>query len=160
MMSDDTPGIHVDSDWKAQAAAERERLQRLDEEHAKSAPAAAFPPADFRSIVGLLATQALSGLGAYGDPKTGRVVVDLEQSQFAIDLLAVLESKTKGNLSTEEHTELTSIVAELRSRFVQISKMVAAQHGAAAASPAATASGTPSTAVPPQTPKSKLIIPG
>ncbi len=158
-MANETPNIHVDSDWKAQAEAERERLQKLDAAHAKGQPAAAaFPPADLRSLVGLLATQALGGLGAYGDPKTNRVMVDLDQAQFAIDLLAVLEAKTKGNLSTEEAAELTAILAELRSRFVQISKLVAAQHaeagGRIAPTPSAAAEASPASPT-----KPKLIIP-
>ncbi|MSR28121.1 MAG: DUF1844 domain-containing protein [Phycisphaerales bacterium] len=158
----DGPSIHVDSDWKAQAEAERQRLEKLDQAHAQSSPASeALPPADFRSIVGLLATQALGGLGAYGDPETKRVVVDLAQAQFAIDLLGVLEGKTKGNLSTEESAELGAILAELRSRFVHFSKLVASQ-GAATAS-ASTPPGAPAGAAShgrPDPAKPKIIIPG
>jgi hypothetical protein len=67
------------------------------------------------------------GLGAVGDPKTGRVVIDLVTSRFSIDLLGVLEEKTKGNISEEEAKELTQTLAELRARFVQISNLVAQQ---------------------------------
>ena len=114
--------LHVDSDWKAQAEAEREKLRKIDVERetAKADESAdKLPPADFRSIVGLLATQALGGLGAYGDPDTRRVVVDLPAAQFAIDLLGVLAEKTKGNLAEEESKELIAILTELRSRFVR-----------------------------------------
>jgi len=67
------------------------------------------------------------GLGALGDQKTGRVVIDLGTARFAIDLLGVLEEKTKGNISDEEALELTQTLAELRARFVQISNLVAQQ---------------------------------
>lgn len=153
--------LHVDSDWKAQAEAEREKLRKLDSERAATAEAeqaTALPPADFRSIVGLLATQALGGLGAYGDPETRRIVVDLPAAQFAIDLLGVLAEKTKGNLSTAETTELTSILAELRSRFVQIAQLVAAQQAQGGAVPLA--ANPASSARPETSAKSKLIIPG
>ncbi|MSR43857.1 MAG: DUF1844 domain-containing protein [Phycisphaerales bacterium] len=154
--------IHVDSDWKAQAEAEREKLRKIDADRASATPENShekLPPADFRSIVGLLATQALSGLGAYGDPATGRVVVDLPGAQFAIDLLGVLVEKTKGNLSDEENKELTAILAELRSRFVQLTQMVAAQtaRGGPASIAAPTATNTAGKDAPQ---KSKIIFPG
>jgi hypothetical protein len=66
------------------------------------------------------------------DPKTGRMVIDLGTSRFAIDLLGVLEEKVKGNISDEEATELNQTLAELRARFVQISNLVA-QHSIAEA---------------------------
>jgi hypothetical protein len=75
------------------------------------------------------------GLGAMADPQTGRVVIDLEGAQFSIDVLDVLEQKTKGNLSKEEADELKQILAELRSRYVQISQLVAKQMAAQAMAP-------------------------
>jgi hypothetical protein len=69
----------------------------------------------------------MMGLGAYGDPQTGRVVIDLVGAQFAIDLLGVVEEKTRGNLDPEEAKELGEVLAHLQSRFVQIAKLVAAQ---------------------------------
>ena len=155
--SSDRPGLHVDSDWKAQAEAERTRLEKLDKAHADSHPdAEPLPPADFRTIVGMLATQALGGLGAYGDPDTKRVVVDLATAQFAIDLIVVLEAKTKGNLTEDESKELTAIINELRSRFVHFAQMVATQSAAGTAkiapSPGATSASNPG--------KPKIIVPG
>jgi len=156
------PKLHVDSDWKAQAEAEREKLKKIDSERSEKAGSDSqeLPPADFRTIVGMLATQALGGLGAYGDPQTRRVVVDLPAAQFAIDLLGVLDAKTRGNLTAEESKELTGILAELRARFVQFAQMVAAQAakggstqpsiGSAASQPAGAAAAPP---------KSKIIFP-
>ncbi len=153
--------LHVDSDWKAQAEAEREKLRKIDVERATSAADETtdkLPPADFRSIVGLLATQALGGLGAYGDPETRRIVVDLPAAQFAIDLLGVLAEKTRGNLAPEEEKELTSILAELRSRFVHFAQLVAAQ--AAQGGPSTLTAQPPTTSRTESAPKSKIIFPG
>jgi hypothetical protein len=131
-MSDETPRLHIDSDWKAQAQAEKDRLAA--KEAAREAQAASgqpaegeLPPADFRTLVASLASQAMMGLGAYGDPQTGRVVIDVVGAQFAIDLLGVLEEKTKGNLTEDEAAELRDVLARLRARFVQIARLVAAQ---------------------------------
>ncbi len=134
MSQDETaPKLQIDSDWKAEAEAEKERL--AEQEQAKEASGdrtqpGQLPKADFKSLMGVLASQAIMGLGAVGDPKSGRVVIDLDGARFSIDLLGVLEEKTKNNLSDEEATELKQVVTELQARFVQIAQLVA-QQGAA-----------------------------
>ncbi len=141
-MTNDSPQLHIDSDWKAQAEAERDRLAKAEESKAAQdgeGGHGALPPADMRSLVGMIATQALAGLGMYGDRDSGKVVVDFEGAKFAIDLLGVLEEKTKGNLAEDEAAELKQVLAELRSRFVQLLQAVAQQQsqagGAASAKP-------------------------
>lgn len=133
----DGPKLHIDSDWKAQAEAEKARLAEAEAKAAEKAGDAAggdargeLPTPDFRGLVGMLASQAIMGLGAMQDPKTGRVVVDLEGSRFAIDLLGMLEEKTKGNLEKDESEELSQMLGELRSRYVQLTKLVASQMAA------------------------------
>ena len=163
-MSEETPKIHIDSDWKAQAEAERERLAKIEGERAadgRRGGPESMPPADFRSLVGVLASQALSGLGMYGDPDTKRIVVDLPASRFAIDLLGVLEEKTKGNLGAEEAAELKEVLAELRARFVHFARMMAEQQArggaAGAVPPAAPAAAAPSAAPAPGA--SRIVMP-
>jgi hypothetical protein len=129
-MTDEEPKIQIDSDWKAEAQAEKERLAEKEQAQAEREPdhrPGELPQPDFRALVGTLASQAIMGLGAVADPKTGRVVIDLVTSRFSIDLLGVLEEKTRGNISEEEAKELTQTLAELRARFVQISNLVAQQ---------------------------------
>ncbi len=116
-MSQEEPRFQIDRDWKAEAQAESEPAPRPGE----------LPQPDFRALVGTLASQAIMGLGALGDSKTGRMVIDLGTARFSIDLLGVLEDKTKGNISEEEAKELSQTLAELRARFVHISNLVAQQ---------------------------------
>ena len=126
-MPDDAPKLHIDADWKEQAQAEKEKLsQKIDDSPRQPGPDE-FPPADMRALVGSLASQALMGLGAYADPQTGRAMIDLMGSRFAIDLLGVLEEKTKGNLTPEDASELKEVLSELRQRFVQIASMIQQQ---------------------------------
>ena len=128
MSTDDAPKIHVDADWKAEAQAERARLAEAEDKHtAKQDASKGLPPADFKGLVGLLASQAIMGLGAVPDQSGKGVMIDLEGAKFAIDLLAVLEEKTRGNLEEEEATELSTVVSELRARFVQITQLLAEQ---------------------------------
>lgn len=131
---DSAPKLQIDSDWKAQAQAEKAQLEQQEKAREQKAvedtqQPGKLPQADFKSLMGVLASQAIMGLGAVNDPKTGRVVIDLDGARFSIDLLGVLEEKTKGNLTDEQAKEITQILAELRSRFVQITQLVAQQAG-------------------------------
>ena len=129
MTADDTPKIHVDADWKAEAQAEKERLAEAEAATGEQ-PATGrgeLPPADFKGLVGLLASQAIMGLGAMPDKSGKGVMIDLDGAKFAIDLLAMIEEKTTGNLDDEESKELNAVLVELRSRFVQITQMLAQQ---------------------------------
>ena len=145
-MSQDEPKIQIDTDWKAEAQAEKTRLAEEAETAADSPEGGQpgkMPPADFQTLVGALASQAVMSLGAVRDPKSGGVVIDLPGARFAIDLLGVVEAKTKGNLEPDEEKAITQALSELRDRFVQISQAVAAQQIA----DVQTATGTPSPTV-------------
>jgi hypothetical protein len=128
------PKLVVDSDWKSQAQAERERLAEAEKKAAANKPAGGvgggrgsreLPPADFDTLVGTMLTQALMYLGGFPDPQTGRAIVSLEHAKFHIDLLDVLAQKVKGNLTKEEEENLTGALHELRARFVEIAQAVA-----------------------------------
>lgn len=131
------PKIIVDSDWKNQAQAEKDRLaegesKRGAETAAKAGAAGEgapgeLPPADFPSLVGMLVTQALMYLGGVADRRTGQAVFDPDMSRFYIDLLAVVEEKTRGNLNEAESRDLIGAVHELRSRYVELVQAVARQ---------------------------------
>jgi len=121
------PNIEIDSDWKAEAQAEKEKLAQAEQKVEERAEARKVPEADFRGLLGALASQALMGLGMHQDPSGKGVMIDLEGSKFVIDLIGVVEEKTKGNLSEEEETELKQLHSELQNRFVQIAQLVAAQ---------------------------------
>ena len=149
---DQSPKLHIDSDWKAEAQAEKERLATEEKARAEKADPGAggpqeLPEANFRTLMSVLASQALMGLGTMKDPQTGGVMVDLDGSRFSIDLLAVLEEKTKGNLEEDEAKELTHLVSELRSRFVQVTQLVSQSDAAPGAGGALSPEG-PAGAVP------------
>lgn len=120
------PKLHIDSDWKAEVEREREKLVEQDKKAAEQTGPAGqqMPPADFRTLMSTLVTPALLYLGGIPDPQTGQAVVSLELASHHIDLLAVLEEKTKGNLAEEEASDLASVLSELRARFVEISRHV------------------------------------
>ncbi|MGP1346496.1 MAG: DUF1844 domain-containing protein [Phycisphaerales bacterium] len=125
------PKIHIDSDWKSQAQAERERLAQSEAEKkardAEEGGEEEMPPASFRTLMGMLASQALMYMGGIADPQSGRPIFDPTYAVHMIELLGVLEEKTKGNLSDEESKELMGVLHELRSRYVQLMQVVAQQ---------------------------------
>ncbi|HYF13997.1 MAG TPA: DUF1844 domain-containing protein [Phycisphaerales bacterium] len=136
----DEPKLIIDTDWKAQAQAEKQRLeQQAAAKAAKSTPGPAAGAAPggaaaaggreseqlgFEDLAGLLASQALSYMGYFPDPRTGQAVVSLEYARLHIDLLEVLESKTKGNLTPEEQAMMTRTLSELRLAYVELAKAV------------------------------------
>jgi len=128
-MSDQDEGskIHIDSDWKAQAQAEKQKLAEQDKAGDAGSPGGAgaggpgaMPPATFESLVSTMATQALFAMGAIPDPRTGQRMQHLDLARHHIDMLGVLEEKTKGNLSEEESKMLSGTTYELRSRYIQL----------------------------------------
>ncbi len=79
-----------------------------------------LPPASFTLLVLSLRTQAELQLGLldFGEEKE-RPAPDLEAARHAIDLLGILQEKTKGNLGLEEQRLLDNSLTELRFRYVQ-----------------------------------------
>jgi hypothetical protein len=115
--------IHVDSDWKKQAQAEKERLAREVEAKGPSAAGggargARLPEASFSTLLRTLATQAALFMSPERDPRTGRTLQNLDLAKHHIDLLSVLEEKTKGNLTDEEKRLLDTLLYELRVAYV------------------------------------------
>ncbi|NIA06341.1 MAG: DUF1844 domain-containing protein [Actinobacteria bacterium] len=115
---EEKPKLHVDDDWKAQAQAEKTRhAQDAGEKVPERGP---LPPANFTLLVISLATQARMCLGDIENPEDGQKQVDVELAKHNIDLLGMLEEKTKGNLSVQEKKLLDSVLYELRMRYVQL----------------------------------------
>ncbi len=124
---------HVDESWKEEARREKERLAKEEaaaeaEAEAEGAGAGpegragrrALPPASFDLLVVSLAIQARIALGEIANPVTRRQELDIEQAKHAIDLLGMLEEKTKGNLTDDEKSRLESALYDLRMRYVQV----------------------------------------
>lgn len=79
-----------------------------------------IPPADFPTLVTMLSTQAMVGLGFIPHPATGKPTPNLELARHFIDLLGVIDKKTVGNLEPDEHKFLDSTLHDLRMAFVQM----------------------------------------
>ena len=79
------------------------------------------PEVSFTALVISLATSAAVHFGDLGDPVTGeKQPVNLQAARHSIDLLSILEDKTRGNLTDDERQVLSQVLVELRTRFVQL----------------------------------------
>jgi hypothetical protein len=77
-------------------------------------------PIDFYTFVLSLGSAAFVHLGDAPHPETGKPVEpDLLVAKQSIDILAMLQEKTKGNLTEEEARVLDTLLTDLRIRFVQ-----------------------------------------
>jgi len=140
-MAEDQPSLHIDTDWKKQA---QEEKRRLAEQEAKQKtqepppPAAAtgaapaqgraagrgratgeIPPASFSTLMQSLVTQVLFYLGEL-TARGAEPAVNLDMAKHQIDMLSVLEEKTKGNLTPEEKALLDAALYETRMRYVNV----------------------------------------
>ena len=125
--SGDQPKIIIDSDWKQQAQAEKEKLRQAEQERQAQAAgddAGEQRPIAFADITRMLATQALMYLGAVPDPQSGKAVLAPDMARAYIDMLGILEEKTKGNLDEDEGQELSMVTNELRTQFVEVAKAI------------------------------------
>lgn len=79
---------------------------------------------DFASFVLSLATTALAHLGEVPDPATGEKTENLVAAKQMIDILSLLEIKTKGNLQADEERLLESLLYELRMKYLNSAKII------------------------------------
>jgi hypothetical protein len=84
----------------------------------------AAPPidVDFTTFVLSLSHSALMHLGEAPNPDTGGLDKNLALARQTIDLIAMLEEKTKGNLTGDEERLLGQILFDLRMRYVELTK--------------------------------------
>lgn len=100
-------------------------VQRAEEPASK--PAKPRPEGinqSFAGLIEMLTMNALIHLGAH--PQMGRGGVNLEAAREFIEMLSVLEEKTKENLSVEEERILTEMVARLRMEYVGVANQISA----------------------------------
>lgn len=136
-MMDEPVKKKVDESWKEQA--EREKHASVPPQGSASPslksppgrdtpaePAASqagrageeLPEARFDLFVSGLAMEALIALGDMPHPATRKQAANLPQAKYLIDLLGLLDEKTKGNCSVDEERLLSDTLYQLRMRYL------------------------------------------
>lgn len=78
-----------------------------------------LPKIDFSSFVLSLYSSGLVQLGKVEDPSTGKKEIHLDLAKHTIEIIAMLEEKTRGNLNEEEQNLLKALLSEIRMAFVE-----------------------------------------
>ena len=79
----------------------------------------AGPPITFSSFVFSLGTSALMLMGESLDPQQPAMPVNLPQAKEIVDILSMLEEKSKGNLSADEASVISDMLYTLRMKYVE-----------------------------------------
>ena len=81
-----------------------------------------LPPPSFNLLVATFASQGAVAFGQVPNPIDGKTEVRLELGRHAIDMLDILQQKTKGNLAADEDKFLEAVLHQLRMAFVEATK--------------------------------------
>ena len=77
-----------------------------------------LPPPSFELLIHTYASQALVAFGHVANPIDGKKEVRLDLAKHAIDMLTILEEKTKDNLTPDESALLEKVLHELRFQYI------------------------------------------
>jgi len=83
-----------------------------------------FPEIDFSTMILSMSSSAIVHFGDYVDPQSGKTEKNLVLAKQTIDMLGMLQEKTKGNLTEDENHLLENILYNLRMRFVEAAKEI------------------------------------
>lgn len=121
------PPAPTEDESRFQRVAYDQAAERLDTMVRAQNPGA--PPQEkigFEHLVQQLYLSAMMQMGA-GTPEGQRPRIDILGARQTIDLLAVLQEKSKGNLNAEEARMLDTVLYELRMTFLELTRMISAQ---------------------------------
>ncbi len=99
-----------------------ETVEAGEERPNSTEEAQAVPDIDFPTFVLSLATSAQVHLGAIPNPATGKQDGNPALAKQTIDILGILEEKTKGNLSEQEKNLMEHLLYDLRMMYLQLEK--------------------------------------
>jgi len=78
--------------------------------------------ASFSTLIISIGSSAAMAMGLSPNPMTNKIEKDLKLARFNIDLLSVLQDKTRNNLTADEKKFLDFMVSDLQMRFIQAQK--------------------------------------
>lgn len=113
------PAAATTEEQKMPASPTESAAQTAAEDEGEEIPGA-DDPASFANFLMSIASNAAATLGMMEHPVTRKREVDLELSKHWIDVLGMLEQKTRGNLSAQEKKLLEGLLADLRMQYVSL----------------------------------------
>jgi len=100
----------------------KEFIMKDNSDEDKKESASQLPEISFSTFIFSLNSSALVHLGLVEDPASGQKAKNLPVAKQTIDILGLLEEKTRGNLSNDEEKLLENILHDLRMVYVKESK--------------------------------------
>jgi hypothetical protein len=126
-LAGEMPPLPSAEEMREQESAYEASAQRVEDLlRAQNPTMGAQPPIKFEHLVQQLYLSALMQMGA-ATPEGQRPRVDIIGARQSIDLLGVLEEKSRGNLTENEARMLETVLFELRMTFLELSKMISLQ---------------------------------
>jgi Domain of unknown function (DUF1844) len=126
--------LQIDEGWKSQVDREKASLRSQVEAGTNQVAANDEPPADSEEVnrdlppaslillISSLASQAMAAMGAIPGDDGKPFPVNLKFARHFIDLIAVIEDKTRNNLTSDEASFLNGTLHHLRLQFVECSR--------------------------------------
>lgn len=105
------------------AAAAPSHAAEADGSENLSASQRPTPTLDFVTLILSLREGALVALGLVSNEELGDLPADFAAAKYQIEMLALLETKTQGNLTADETKLLSTVIYELRVAFVEAKKL-------------------------------------
>jgi len=119
IFSEDAQDVEKEEEKKETAAEEtKEEVTREEPAPEEAESTSQFPEINFATFIFSLNSSALVHLGVIEDPATGQKK-SLPMAKQTIDILGVLEEKTRGNLTEDEENLLKHILSDLRLMYVK-----------------------------------------
>ena len=107
--------MHEETDKKSAGATPEQDAKERSGRCQEQPP---LPEVTFSTFVLSLGTSALMNMGEIPDPSSGQSCLNLSLAKQTVDILVMLQGKTKGNLTEDEDNLLTNLLYELRMKFV------------------------------------------
>jgi hypothetical protein len=98
---------------------ERKQAAQAYADKARQEDSGPMPKVDMNTFILSLSSSVLVHLGEVPDPESGQSSQNLPMARHTIDILGMLEQKTKGNLEPDEDALLKNVLFELRMKYVQ-----------------------------------------
>jgi hypothetical protein len=112
-------GQEEDQKKRPEETAETQKPQEEVEKEPETQEEVPLPEISFSNFIFSLSTSALIHLGEVPDPVTSNTNKNLPMAKQTIDIIGLLQEKTKGNLTPDEDTLVQNILYDLRMRFVK-----------------------------------------
>ena len=77
-----------------------------------------MPDVTFSTFIASLSSSGLVHLGEIAEPSTGQKQINVQMAKHTIDIIGLLQEKTKGNLTADEEKLIQHVLTDLRMRYV------------------------------------------